>query len=124
MTWCVLAGCAVAVLVVALLIQFIVNSRRGLSMAAHLHEFDVSYDGAMQQSFCKEHALREAFKALRNCPGICQLDDREVASALAVIEKSPNPKQIVDGLILRLSSKTLPLALRNTNFLKDMVGSQ
>jgi len=111
----------VGAMVLSFLAFIMLRALRGLSVAKHLYAFGLVYDTTYEDTGSTHTALREAFGVFHTCPGFKDLTNDEVESALAVLSLAPDPKWIVEKIVLKFDSKNLVRACRDTGFLRKVV---
>lgn len=113
----------IAGLILLIVLQVILGSRRGLSIAKHLHMFGLVYKKDFEQTGSKEVALVNAFRVFLTCPRLKTMSSSEVNAAVEVLMKAPDPAHLIEKIIMTLDSKKILQAFRDTKFLKELVDS-
>ena len=110
-------------LILLIVLQVILGSRRGLSIAKHLHRFGIVYKKDFEQTGSKEVALVNAFRVFSTCPRLKTMTSSEVTAAIEVLMKAPDPLHLIEKIIMTLDSKKMLQAFRNTEFLGELANS-
>ena len=119
MVWIILSVMGAVVVLYAM--QMAVRSKRGLATAVHLHRFGIAYDELYRETGSKVAALEAAFREFETCPGMKDLTVDEVQAAVVVLSLAPDPKWVVEKLVLKFDSQHMPKAFRDLNFLSSVV---
>jgi hypothetical protein len=83
--------------------------------------FEMIYDNDYEQTGSKEVALVNAFRIFSTCPRLKELTPTESRVAIKVLLAAPDPKFLINKIIMKLNSKTMLKAFRDTTFLKQFV---
>ena len=110
-------GTALALFVIYLFVRFMI----GFSIAKHLHLFGVIYDDIYSQTEDRIRAFETAFIVFRTCPGLRKLTAEEAEAAFLVLCLAPDPKWVIEKVMLKLDSRHLLQAFRDLNFLSKVV---
>jgi hypothetical protein len=83
--------------------------------------FRMIYESDYAQTGSKEVALVNAFRVFSTCPRLKELTPNESRAAINVLMTAPDPKFLIDKIIMEFDSKTMLKAFRDTTFLKQFV---
>lgn len=117
----VVLATVVATGVVAFVGNLIRISRRGYVVATYNLLFRKIYDEVLLETGLPSAALREAFKVFGSCPLIKKLTTDEIETVNAVVGLANDPKEIINRLVMDLSTDKTLNALRNKKFLGSVV---
>lgn len=113
--------CVFGVALVLFMTNLIVRSRRGFSIGKHLYLFGVAYDDVYNKTGEKFRAIETAFAVFHTCPGLRELNAEEIEAAVVVLSLAPDPKWVVEQLMLKFDSQNMLRAFRDVNFLTKVV---
>ena len=111
----------VGMLAFSFVIYLFINLRRGHLIAKHLHRFRMIYDNDYEQTGSKEVALVNAFRVFSTCPRLKELTPSESRAAINVFMAAPDPKYLIDKIIMEFDSKMMLKAFRDTAFLSQFI---
>jgi hypothetical protein len=110
----------IAVIIAVVLFMVFRKARKGHKIGTHLFMFGNYYDDILNTTGSKEVALRQSLEVFKNCPGFDKLSDKDYDVFTKIIGPLPNPKNIVEKIILQLDSSRVVQVFRDENFLKKM----
>jgi hypothetical protein len=104
----------------ALLAYVVWRVRLGHLIGVHLFLFEQAYDVFLRESGSTQLALRESLNVFKSCPRLNQLMDAELDRFSEIVGVLPDPKRIVNMIVLKLDSKQTLKAFRDESFLREV----
>lgn len=96
------------------------NARRGHLIGVNLFKFEKLYDDILVKQGSKQIALKGALQIFKECPTLKKLSDDDIEKFVSIIGILPDPKNIVDKIVLRLDSAKALKAFRDEAFLREI----
>lgn len=109
-----------ALLLLSFITYIIFNMRRGHRIAVHLYSFGGVYDSILSQTTSKELALESALAQFKTCPRFCHLTDEDIQFIVSILAPLPDPKKIIEKVVLQMDSKKAVKALKDRTFLEEI----
>lgn len=111
----------ISLLIVAVIVSVVFGMKRGYRIAEHLHMFDLLYDNILSQTNSKEIALESGLVQFKLCPRYSKLTDDDIKLIVSNLAPLPDPKKIFNKIVLQMDSKKAVMALKDENFLNEIV---
>ena len=97
-----------------------VNARRGHLIGVKLFKFEELYDDILVKQGSKQIALKGALQIFKECPTLKKLSDDDIEKFVSIIGIVPDPKKIVNNIVLQLDSAKALKAFRDEAFLRKI----
>ena len=94
--------------------------RLGHVVAIHQYRFEKKYEEILSNTGSKQKALRGALPVFRSCPILNRLTLDDYERITTLIKISPDPKKIIEKIVIKMDTKTSLLALRDDDFLSRL----